>query len=416
MNIYKINDKKFKGIYLSLNFLMQADKSVISSNSVLTSMISKDTKEYGNRRDIKRYMASLYGASFSANVEKYGDLENVEFRVECINPKLINEKEDIVDKCITFLKSMVFNTNINDIEFNNKLFEREKITILEKISARKDEKLKYGVNRMEEIMCNNTGFGTFLYGDEQVVRSLNKKDIIKAYDNLINNSVATFIVSGNLEGYLNIDEKIAEKFNMYNSKLGYKDLIYNIHQDVSNQENVYEKCDSTQSVMSVGIKIKDVDKEDMYALNVYNAILGSTPSSKLFQIFREKESLAYTARSRFYRFKDIIIIYAGIEAKNYEKGKEVILDILQSIKRLNITDEEFEAAKQSLIADLSEWNDSKIMMAKSLYTDLITYFKPTNSIEDMKLKINKISLNDVKDVANKMQLKVWYLLGGEENV
>lgn len=415
MNIYKINDSKFKGIYLSLNFLMQADKKVLSANSILTTMISKDTKEYGIQRDIQKYMASLYGANFSVNVEKYGDLENVEFRVECINPKLINEKDDIVKKCINFLESIVYNSKINEDEFNEELFVREKEFILEKIASRKDEKLKYGVNRTEEIMCNDTGFGTFLYGDEDTVNSLSKNDILKSYDNLINNSVITFIVSGNLEGYMDIDKDILSKFNKCNSKLMYQDLKYNVEQKSAELKDIVEKCDSTQSVMTLGIKINDITPEDMYVLNVYNAILGSTPSSKLFQIFREKESLAYTARSRFYRYKDMIIIYAGIENSNYEKGKKVIMNIIDDIKNLVITQEEFEAAKQSLIADLKEWNDSKIMMAKALYSDLIVYFKPKNSIEDMQEKINKVTLDDIKQVSDKMELKLWYLLGGGKN-
>lgn len=413
MNIYKINNTKFKGVYLSLNFLMQADRKVLSTNSILASMLSKDTKKYGMQKDIEKYLSNLYGAVFNVNVEKYGDIQNVEFRIECINSNCTNIDEDVINKCIDFLHDIVYNTKINKIDFNEDVFEREKSFILEKISARRDEKLKYAVNRTEEIMSPNTGFGTFLYGDEEIVRCLKPADIIDEYDNLINNSFPVFILSGNLSGLEKIEDYINDTFkNGNNNGIKLSDIKYNIKTDDVILKETREKCESVQSVMTAGFIISDVKEDDMYKINVYNAILGSTPSSKLFQIFREKESLAYTARSRYYRFKDMIIIYAGINGENYEKGKEVINRIIGDIADNKFTEEELDAAKKSLVADLKEWEDSKSMMAKALMSDLISYGKQTRTIEDMEKQILKVTRKDVIEIAKKIQFKMWYLLGG----
>ena len=415
MKIYKIDDSKFRGIYLSLNFSMQSNKNVLSQNSVLSSMMFKKTKKYGAQKEVEKYMASLYGSNFNVNVEKYGDIQNVEFKIECVNPEILKIDDDIVKKCIEFLHNVTFDTNINEKDFDDSLFKREKEFILEKINARKDEKLKYGVNRTEEIISDGSSFGTFLYGDYDIVQKLEKKDMIKAYDRLMSQSVITFVISGNLKNYENIDDFILKIFKNKDIGTEFKDLKYNQQNTINNLEEVSEKCESAQSVMTAGIKIKDVKKEDIYAINVYNAILGSTPSSKLFQIFREKESLAYTARSRYYSFKDIIIIYAGIENKNYQKGKEVITNILEDLKKGNITEEEFNAAKQSLIADLKEWKDSKIMMEKFLFSELVKYGEITKTVEEMEARISSVTMQDVIDISKKLELKVWYLLGGEKS-
>ena len=64
----------------------------------------------------------------------------------------------------------------------------------------------------------------------------------------------------------------------------------------------------------------DVDNEDLrYDIMIYNCIFGGSANSKLFQNVREKASLAYTASSCYYRFKNNIFINCGIEIKNYEK-------------------------------------------------------------------------------------------------
>lgn len=414
MKIYKINDKKFKGIYLSMNFLMQSDKEVLSKNAVMASMLSKESKKFGKEKDIQMYLASLYGANFSVNLEKLGDVENLEFKIECVNQNCIENTNEIVLKSVDFLKEITLNAKINEKEFNDELFEREKLFILEKIASRKDEKLKYAVNRTEEIMNEDSGFGTFLYGNEEIVKKLSKKDIVEAYNSLINDSKVIFIVSGNLEGIPDIEKYISDTININNHVID-GNLIVNVKNEVEYKNEIIEKCDSTQSVITAALKLEDITEDDEYVLNVYNAILGGTPSSKLFQIFREKESLAYTARSRYYRYKDLIIIYAGINKENYEKSKEVIRSILDSIEKGDISDEEFNAAKTSLIADIKEWEDSKIMLSKFLLSNLLIYKNKNRTLRLMQEKINNVTKEDVMEISKKVKFKMWYLLGGEIN-
>lgn len=45
---------------------------------------------------------------------------------------------------------------------------------------------------------------------------------------------------------------------------------------------------------------------------IYNAILGGTATSKLFQNVREKASLAYTASSNYIKQKNSVFIRCGI--------------------------------------------------------------------------------------------------------
>ena len=153
--------------------------------------------------------------------------------------------------------------------------------------------------------------------------------------------------------------------------------------------------------------------EDFYVLNVYNAILGGTPSSKLFQNFRERESLAYTVRSRYYRYKDMIIIYAGIEKENYEKAKEVLEKQITDIKLGDISDEEFNASKQSIISDLKEWNDSKIALSKMYISNMFATKTNTVTLYEMIERVNKVKKEYVINIAKKVEIEKIFFLGGE---
>lgn len=419
MNIYKINKEKFKSIYFSINFTMNVNsKKEVSENALLSSLLSKSCEKYKTQKEIEKHLYELYGAQFGVNVEKYGDLFNIEFGTEVINKEFLPNKNDVLKEIIEFMYNIIYIPNIQNGKFDEELVAREKEYILEKIRTRKDEKLKYAVTKMEELMCSNSPFGIYLYGDESEIKLVTNEDLIKAYKRLLNESCITVILSGNLKGYEYLEEDLKEVFGeKLKTSISYKDLNLDLKEieELKNVEEIKEKSDTTQSVLSLGLNIKDKNKKDFYTLNVYNAILGATPSSKLFQNFREKESLAYTVRSRYYRFKNMIIIYAGIENKNYEKAIEVIKKELEDIKNRNITDEEFNAAKSSLIADLNEWDDSKIALAKMLLSNLLIYKDDKVKVEDMINDMKKVTKEDVVAVSKKITLNKIFFLGGEKN-
>lgn len=412
MNIYKVNNNKFKSIYISYNFTQEVnDTKIFSSYAVLASLMAKSSKSYPTQKEIEKYLNSLYGANFDVNIEKLGDLYNLEFRIEFVNKKFIPSKEELLEKILLFLKEMIY----NPAQWTQDVLKREKDFILQRINERKDEKLKYGIQRAEELLCKDEPFGTYLYGEEDVVKNLSLKDIKDAYSTLINDSI-TVIVSGNLDGYDSIDSEIEKIFKQYdkNFNTNIENLKYNIkRQEDYKYEEVKEIQDTTQSVLSLGLRIKECTPKDFYVLNVYNAILGTTPSSKLFQNVREKESLAYTVRSRYYRFKDIIVIYAGINKENYKKALDVIKIQLEDIKNGNITDIEFKSARDSLLADLIEWKDSKVAMAKMKLSNLIAFKDADISIDQMREEIKNVKIEDVINISKKIEVEKVFLLGGE---
>ena len=162
MNIYKVNNSKFKSIYISYNFSMEVkDKRVFSINSVLGSLMAKSSCNYKNQKEIERYLNSLYGTTYDVNIEKYGDLYNLEFRMEYINKKFLPNKEELLSKVLEFLHEMIY----CPCDWQEDNIQREKEFILERINERKDEKLRYGIQRAEELLCEGEPFGTYLYGE-----------------------------------------------------------------------------------------------------------------------------------------------------------------------------------------------------------------------------------------------------------
>ena len=63
-----------------------------------------------------------------------------------------------------------------------------------------------------------------------------------------------------------------------------------------------------------------------------------------------------------------------------------------------------------------EWEDSKIAIAKMLFSNLFAFKNDKITIKDMYENIQKVTLEDVKEVANRIKVEQIYLLGGEADV
>ena len=107
--------------------------------------------------------------------------------------------------------------------------------------------------------------------------------------------------------------------------------------------------DVTQGKLIIGLM---VPKEPKNVISVYNTVLGGGANSKLFQNVREKAGLAYSAGSSYIRRKNTIFIRTGIESSNYEKAVNIIKKQLEDMQKGEITDYEFESAKQLIVSSL----------------------------------------------------------------
>ena len=128
----------------------------------------------------------------------------------------------------------------------------------------------------------------------------------------------------------------------------------------------------------------------------------------MFQNVREKASLAYTARSNYVRQKNNIYIRCGIEIENYEKALKIIREQLEEMKSGNFTEEDLQNAKKYMVSGLQsvqDEQDSEITyyIGQELSGKLTTF---DEYIEE----VNKVSIEDVKNVASKIKINIIYFL------
>lgn len=122
-----------------------------------------------------------------------------------------------------------------------------------------------------------------------------------------------------------------------------------------------------------------------------NAIFGEGMSSRLFQEVREKRGLAYTAHSFLEQERDYghCLIYAGVEKKNIQKTKEVILNVVKGMKK--ISSKEIDQAKEQCIGKWNVQNEQSDATATNLFLEETagqagSYYKYPDFVSKVTLK------------------------------
>ena len=141
---------------------------------------------------------------------------------------------------------------------------------------------------------------------------------------------------------------------------------------------------------------------------IYNSIFGGSANSKLFQNVREKASLAYTASSSYYRFKNNIFINCGIEIKNYDKALEIIKQQIEDMKKGDFTEEEVENAKKGIIASIKIIDDEQDTEITYFFSQELSNSKC--SVEQYMDNIKTVTKEKVIDIANKVSINTVYFL------
>ena len=411
-NIIIKNSERFKSVFVTVNLLLPLEADKTGKNALLAMVLKKSNELYKTEKELERALASLYDTTIDVNVEKLDNLYNIQICMELLNGKYMS-KEDI-EKAKQILCAIVCKPNIIDGRWDKEIFEREKATLIEKIAEERDDKKKYALECLSKDMFRDTQYEASALGTIEMVEKITNEDLMNHYNYVINTAGVVVSAVGNLTGMEDLPQQIHKdicgkcgEHTVENTK-DVERLLNGISERVENQ-------DINQSVLCIGLRAENVTRQDTYAITLYNAILGGTPASKLFQNVREKESLAYFAKSQYSKLKQVIYMFAGVDPVNNEKAKHVMLAQLELIKKGDVSDEEFYAAKQSLISAYTELKDSKVGITRNMLNNELLFGYDVD-IDEMIEHLQQLTLQDVINIAGKIKATNVFLLGGVARV
>ncbi|MDD5796546.1 MAG: insulinase family protein, partial [Oscillospiraceae bacterium] len=180
-----------------------------------------------------------------------------------------------------------------------------------------------------------------------------------------------------------------------------------------NLKSEIEEMELSQSKLVMGFETAvTANDENLPQMMLLSAILGGTPSSKLFTNVREKQSLCYYCISRHNRTKGYLIIESGVEGENLEKAKNAILTEVDQLYKGNISDFEIESAKLAMINSYKSITDT-VSGIESWYMTRICDNK-IDTPSQMAEKIQAVTKEQLVNIAKNVKLDTIYMLKNKE--
>lgn len=403
-----IKNDKFKTNLIAIFLTTPLDRKNVTKNALIPAILRRGTETLDTQDKISKTLEEMYGAAFDCGIDKKGENQVLKFYIEVVNDEFLpNEAENLYQKSLKMIFDIVFKPLIKNDAFNSEYLEQEKSNLNQIIDAKKDNKGRYALERCMEETNKERPSGLYKYGFVEDLENINSKNLYSHYQELISKCKIDIFVSGKLEkdqAEENI-ENLIKDLKERNPNFMKPEFMEN--EEIQEKE-IQESLEVTQGKLVLGLKIKNSKEDEQYAIMLYNSILGGSANSKLFQNVREKASLAYTANSSYMRLNNEIFINSGIEIENYQKALDIIREQLEDMKKGEFTDEEIENAKKGMISAIEAIDDEQD--SEIMYFFGQEFFEDVKSLEEYKENIQKVTKNEIIDVANKICISVIYFL------
>ncbi|WP_186577410.1 EF-P 5-aminopentanol modification-associated protein YfmF [Aquibacillus kalidii] len=412
--LHVVETKKYKTINVVVKLKSPLQRETVTQRALLPYVLQQGTQNYPTARSLRMALDDLYGAVFNIDSAKKGENHIMSFRLEFANEAYLSSSNQIMDSALKLLNDIIFHPKSEGESFDQKIVNREKQTLKQKMDAIVDDKMSYANMRLIDEMCVDEPYKLHVHGYPEDLNDITAQNLYDYYHQLL--------VEDNLDIYVigDVDQEKVKQLVATNFSREQQDIVQkkgSTTKTVTDVKAVTEEQDIQQGKLHLGFRTNILyNDQDYGALQVFNGIFGGFPSSKLFMNVREKHSLAYYAASRIESHKGLLFVFSGIAPTDYNKAKEIILDQMDSMKKGEFTVEQVEETKNMVVNQLLETMDNPQGIVEVLYHQVVANSEITP--QDVIEQIKQVTKEDLIKIGEKINLDTVYFLtnkGGENN-
>jgi zinc protease len=237
-------------------------------------------------------------------------------------------------------------------------------------------------------------------GDLDIYNQLTQQQVMEYYKSRYVPNNLTFIVVGDVDAK-KVHEQLTAYFKDYPEK-SLKPVFIQREPPQFGRREAHEEFATELTRLSLCWHIPEITHPDVAALDLLSTILGDGRSSRLYRRVREEAGLAYGVSAFSYTPGEpgLLGIDATVDPKNRIAAQELILQILDEIKKNGVTAEELAKAKKiSLSHQLSSLTTMRGQASDLGSNWFVT--RNLNFTRDYLAAAQRVPLEDVQRVAAK---------------
>lgn len=412
VSLYTRKSNQFKTVNFSVKLKSELSEETAAARSVLANVLEDSNGKYRSQSALRNKLDELYGTVLYTDTSKRAATHTLVLNVECVNDEYLADS-GVLDETIDLIKTVIFEPNMTDGQFDAETVAREKKSVTERIRSQYDNKTSYAQKRMLEILRPNSPVSSSSDGTEEAVAAITPASLLTTYESMLAEDIVDIYVVGDID-----EQEIAEKLKAvlnFKARPKRKETAFKTDEVTTTTEvkQIREQQDMKQGKLHLGFTTPvTFHHPDYMKMQVTNGVFGGFAHSKLFMNVREKESMAYYASSSYASHYGLLYVMAGIDAELEEKAVALIKEQLTALQNGEITDLEMDQTKALLNNSITSTFDS----ARG-QIEVFDQYKEMDENFTADLLINgweAVTKDDVKEMATNIKLEIVYLLSGKE--
>ncbi len=400
--------EKFNRCRISINFIWPAARRWATAEALLPLVLERGYRDCPDMTELSKKLARLYGASLSVDGTMSGQSRVLTVTVSGIKDRFALAGEPLSMEYAGLAFGVAFRPYLVDGVLDAEAVDIEREQLRELLESEINEKRGYCIRQARRKFYGDTPAGIERNGYLEEVDGLTARDVTDAYDRMLRTArIEVSVLGADVEAARTCLSAALEGVQRTPAALPGA-----IAMPAGEARCFEEPLPTVQGKLCLLFTPgAPFAPEDLSALRVAVAALGGTPTSRLFQNVREKQSLCYYCAASYASLTGALCIDSGVEHEKAALARAAILRELQALCAEDLTQAELEDTQRALKNQLAAVSDTLQGLENWYFAE---YMRGTQKTpEEVSAEIDAVTAADVRRVLSRFTLSVCYTLTKE---
>lgn len=413
--LHTVTTDGFKTARMSVYTQIPLDAVHSPQITLLFSVMSRGAGPYESMAALNRRLDELYGTAISCRNARWGDKQCIGFSAEMMEDAFLpaeDTKTDILGGTVDILAQLLLHP-LTDAHgcLRAQIVEKQKSALCDSLRAelnhpRTRAELAYHRHLFAGEPCALSPAGTV-----DALCGITPQAVTDAWHDFLRQARVEILYVGRVA-----PEKVAERWRTALAgwtPAGLEDTPSTPHRAPAALRYVTEDMEASQGWLCMGWSPSEpLHATDKLALQVCSQWLGEMPSSRLYRHVREQLGLCYTCESGFDDLKQVLTVTCGLRPDRRAEAEAAIQMEWETLWAGRVPKQDLALALASLTNEYRQIQDNVASLEHYWCRRILRGERQTP--EDMLAALQNITLEDMCQSAQRMQLDTVYFLRGCE--
>ena len=379
-----------------------------------------------NLRALNAYVDSLYGASYSSSVGKFGPRQVIHLNMELVSSRSVPGSRDQLLAGLDFFSEILSEPRVEEDSFPTASLDQEKAALRQMIMNLFSDKLALARRRCIEEMCTDEPCGLPALGDPDDFERIDAESLLSFHRWAVTaNRIALYVTDNQTLEEVTAICRDQFAWMAAGGESVVESEVVGGHLDegapgitgfsqVSLPRRISEFQEVQQGRIILGYRTPVRFADQHYpALLLLNQILGGDANSRLYRRLREEAGLCYHCESFLEPSCGLLFVEASVDSADCEAAISLMEAEMTEIATGPLGEGELEQSRLSLINRLEAMDEDRSALVNFNYTRNLDSLN--TSRVDLRRELESVSAADVMQVARQLEHDTRYTLQSQKD-